>query len=206
MPRLALRRFNESVTVLRLSDSSILVTPLGIYIDNRILYANVYPGTRLSQKAPEAYEACILFPFDVKPFYYSLNIGKRIETRRAQYIPTPCPKYDGIVVEAVITARAKKGDKLRLALTPLASYIRGEPKPYSREYGCSIELLIALSRIKFWASSIRPIPCSKLVELFDTVTGSIQCILHATWDEEVHRLALTAAKEAEKWLLLSGCA
>jgi len=207
VPRLAPRRFNESVTVLRLIDSSILVTPLGIYIDGEKFYANIYPGTRLSEKAPKAYEACILFPFNVKPFYYSsLNIGKNIETREPRYISTPCPNYDGILVEAVITARTRRGDKLRLELAPLASYTRGEPRPYSRDYGCSIELLIALTRIKFWASSTRPIPCNKLVKLFSIVIDSLQCILHATWDEEIHRLAITAAKEAEKWLHLSGCA
>ena len=129
-----------------------------------------------------------------------------VKMQKPQYISTPCPSYDGILVESVITARTRRRDKLRLELTPLISYIRGEPTPYSRDYGCSIELLIAFSRIKFWATSIRPVPCNNLRSFFNVVITSVQCILHATWDEEVHRLALTTAREAEKWLLLSGCA
>lgn len=200
------RRFNESVTVIRSSDSSIMVTPLGIYRDNHILYADIYPGTRLYEKALEALEACILFPFSIEPFYYSMGIGDVIRFSPAASISAPCPAYNGLVVEAVVVSRARRKGRLRLRLEPITSYVRGTPKPYSRDYGCSIELLIALSRLRFWARNIRPIDCNIVTKLFDTAVQSFDCIRHATWDEELHSLGAKALYDAEKMLALSSCA
>jgi hypothetical protein len=197
-----LKAFNESITVLGGLD--IHVTPLGIYYNKGLLKAKIYPGTKLHECHERYYEACIAFPFTPEPYYYSILSKERLRLRSPKSIHTPCIAYPSIVIESVIAARERKGEYIILTFIPVDHYIYGSPLPYRRSLGCSIELLIAFTRIKYWASR-KPTDCSIIEKLIRIVEDSFSCILHSTWNEHLHRLAAITAKLAFTHALKAGC-
>jgi hypothetical protein len=197
-----LRAFNESVTVLGGLDTHI--TPLGIYYDNGVLKARIYPGTRLHRRHELYYEACISFPFTAEPYYYAVISRDRLKLRSSKTLHTPCPDYPSLTIEAVIARRERADSYIIVTFTPTDYYMWGLPKPYRRSLGCSVELLIALTRIAYW-SSHRPANCPLIERLMRIVEDSLSCILHSTWAEDIHRLAVQAAELAYTHALAAGC-
>ena len=197
-----LKAFNESVTVLGGLDT--YITPLGVYYENGHLKARIYPGTKLHAKHALFHEACISFPFTPEPYYHAVISKHKLRLRSAKTIHTPCPAYPSLVIEAVIERRERQGEFIIVTFTPTDYYMWGAPLPYRRSLGCSIELLIALTRIAYW-SSRRPVDCSIVERLYRIVEDSLNCILHSTWNENIHRLAARAAKLAYTHAVKAGC-
>ena len=194
--------FNESVTVLGGHD--IHVTPLGIYVADGLLKAKIYPGTRLRDMHEEYYEACISFPFTAEPYYEAVMFREKLRLRRAKTLHTPCPDYPSIAIEAVIARRARTGEFIILTFEPIEAYVHGSPVAYRRSLGCSIELLIALTRLQYY-SSIRSHDCKFVRRLMVTVLTSYDCILHSTRNPTIHQYAWKAARRAANLAMSTGC-
>ncbi len=139
----------ESVTVIS-SPSLQIVSPLGIYTteerEKEFLYTLIYPGTKLYSLSLEATELCIRFPDDPLPFYLAV-LGEDMQLVRSEAIRTPCIDYNGSRIETLVLRRERLDEYMLLYLYPVNLKVE-QQKPFTRLYGCSIELLVAYTRIK----------------------------------------------------------
>jgi hypothetical protein len=200
------KRFNEVVVSLRLDNGLIRITPLGIYRQGNTIIARIFPGTRLYNDALKAYEACLVAP-STPILFYDAVLNKEIKLMRPRSISTPCPHSEGLIIEAVVEGREKQKDgKYVIRFMPVYIYSASSTiKPYSRDYGCSIELLIAFTRIKFWSTKLRPTNCIEISRNLKKACIAFECILHATWDEELHRRAFEVLRLSYSYASMSGC-
>ncbi|ABM80798.1 DUF447 domain-containing protein [Hyperthermus butylicus] len=181
------------------------MTPLGIYISDDRLAARLYPGTQLREEGETFYEACISFPVTPHPFYEAI-LGPPPPLQPSKSLHVPCIAYPGIHVEAVVTARHRvEPGFLIVYFDPVHVRIDGEAvHAYSRSYGCSIELLIALTRLRYWART-RPPSCHTVRKLLHVALDAYNCIVHATWSSKLHSHAAKALREAVVRAYETGC-
>lgn len=181
------------------------MTPLGIYVRGNTLTARLYPGTRLREEGETFYEACISFPAVPHPFYEAI-LGPSPPLQPSETLHTPCIAYPGIHIEAVVAARQRdEPGFLILHFDPIHVRIDGKAvHSYSRSYGCSIELLIALTRLRYWTRT-RPPSCSIVRRLLRIALDAYNCILHATWSSILHSYAARALREAVAKAYETGC-
>lgn len=200
-------RYVELLAVLQ-APGEAMVTPLGIRREGGRLVARLYPGTRLQPLGYSVYEACLAQPYDPLS-YYSAVLEHSVELEPARAVHAPCPRAEGPRVEAIVSSRERApGGFIVLWLDPIHVEEGGGWALYSRSLGCSIELLIALTRLRFWARarSLTPEPpCRTVRRLAYTVLESFDCILHSTWSPELHRAAARAAREALDNAYMTGC-
>jgi len=193
------------LAVLNIQGPSI-VTPLGIRRNRDHLVVKLYPGTGIHELGYSVYEMCLAQPYNPLA-YYAAVLEHSVELVPAKSIHTPCPRVEGPRIEAVVASRYMESSGiLTLVLEPILVLGGKEWFTYSRSLGCSIELLIAFTRLRHWAKNriIQP-PCTRIRQLVYTVLSSYDCIMHSTWNSEVHRVAATVAKSAIDHAFLTGC-
>jgi hypothetical protein len=199
--------YNEGIATAILG-GRIFSVPLGVYFERSScnLYSRFFEGTILYRAADEVYELCVSFPYDARPFFSVLS-GNPQSYSTPTAIHTPCLKVEGgVQLELAVLKRVKEDDHLRVLLVPLhAKRVGYSGRAYARWVGCSIELLVAYSRIKFW-SSRRPPPCRLLQELLRTVRSSLSCVERSTKDLTIIKEARKFAERSTVYFLLSGCA
>gem|GEM_PF-2672275 len=166
----------ESVTVIS-SPLLQIISPLGIYTTKRgekeFLYTIVYPGTKLYNLALEATELCIKFPSDPLPFYLAV-LGEDIQLLSSKAIRTPCIDYSGSRIEALVARREQVDNYIQLYLHPVYLEVDYQ-RPFTRLYGCSIEFLVAYSRIKYWLSKTT-LEMDRIENLFNQLKASLLCL------------------------------
>ncbi len=154
-----------------------MVTPLGVEPAPEGLRAVIYPGTRL-RIALEAYEACLTASSD--PEAYALAVrGKAASLTRPEAIHTPCIRGDAYI-EAVVTARRRLDwGATELILEPITYRWEEPPKPYTRLLGCTVEALIAATRIEYWSRQ-RPHGCTEAERQLEKALQALQSAQRAT--------------------------
>jgi len=169
-----------------------------------LLLAAIYPGTRLSGYAADAYEACIGFTSEPASYIEAVLGGHRLAPPAA--ISTPCPAWTEIRIEAVIAARRRRsGERLVLYMQPIEVTVAGKPAPYTRALGCTIELLIAYTRTRFWSK--RPAAdCLEATKWYHRLMAALDCIEHtAGGDKVLLEKARNIAAAGHRALIESGC-
>jgi len=205
IPFIPEQQYAELLAVLQ-APSSFIVTPLGIKRERDHLVARLYPGTRVYSLGYSVYEVCLAQPYSPLS-YYNAVLKHGVSLIPAKAIHAPCPKAEGPRIEAVISARyTAANNTIVLVLEPILVEEGSGWYTYTRSFGCSIELLIAFTRLRHWAHyRIEKITCNTIRWLVYTVLLSYNCILRSTWDPEVHRAAATTAKAALDYAYLTGC-
>lgn len=196
--------FFEFVAVIA-SDTT-MTAPLGLYkpASSPRPIIRIFPGTRLSTHASEAYELCMVSPYDVAAFYDALR--GVLALHRARSLGIDCPRAEGVVVEAVVAGRRREGELVVLELEPVDTYYSGLPRPYTRLYGCTVELLIAWSRLKYWASRVRPVDCGAVAGAARQAEAAADCISRAAPGSRLRHEAARILAEAEAYAASTGCA
>ncbi len=141
----------ETVASLR-SPAGIVVTPLGVTPRGGRLQARIYPSTRLSAAADNAYEACLSLPYSPHVYAYALLSPSRLSLEEPEAISTPCASPAPARIEAVIEKRLRGSSYTVLYLSPIHVSIDGAAvRGYTRALGCMIEALIAYTRVRHWS-------------------------------------------------------
>lgn len=170
------------------------------------MVARLYPGTRIYSLGYSVYEVCLAQPYNPLS-YYNAVLKHRVSLTPAKAIRAPCPEAEGPRVEAVVSARyTAASNTIVLVLEPILVEEGSGWYTYARSLGCSIELLIAFTRLRHWARyRIEKVSCVTIRWLVYTVLSSYSCVLHSTWNPEIHRAAATTAKAALNYAYLTGC-
>ncbi len=141
----------ETIACLASPDTSI-IRPLGVYRVKDMLISRIYPGTVLSQVAKDAIWCCIAGPQYASDFINALEGS--ISSDEANILPIRCPRGYA-TIEAIIVRRSVEWENgepiLYLTMKPIWLAVRGISPLYSRWQGTLIEILIELTRVRFYA-------------------------------------------------------
>lgn len=163
----------------------------------------MYPGTSLRRSIEEAVDACITAPREPAVYYNAImKQNLQIRLKYGEAVSSPCIDNYLLRVEAVIAERKRLPDnRLEVFFDPLLAEA-GKPVPYSRLYGCLVEMLIAFTRIKVFQ---RTKACKRLIDLYRVIVQGYKCVLHSSTEEEYHSMAFNLLKQAATALMLAGC-
>lgn len=154
-----------------------MVTPLGVEATRNGLRAIIYPGTRL-HAALDAYEACLTASSD--PVAYVLAArGEAASLVAPEALHTPCIRGDAYIEAVVLARRRLDWGATELTLEPITYRWEEPPKPYTRLLGCTVEALIAATRIEYW-SRRRPSGCTEAARQLDRALQALHCAQRAT--------------------------
>ncbi len=202
--------YSEVIATSLLPSSRKLLTALGVFrAKSKYIGFRIYPGTRLAKAAEELVFLCLVQPRTPLPFYYAvlnkLEIRPPLEPARA--IPGQCVAEYTIRLEVVVKTRYRRNDGIMYIISEPVDIEVRHPITYVRAYGCSIEQLIALTRIRYYSRLSKQRPqdrCHILNTLYMRIMQMLDCILHSTRDPIIHKYAVEAAKEADQLVALAG--
>jgi len=193
----------EAVSVFR-RGVSIYAAPVGVWVEGRSLKVKLYPGTMMTRLFTEEPTVCICLPNNPIIFYEAL-LEHRVTCREAACSQSPCPLCCSVAMECSIEGRSNTlpASPITLTLTPLCCTLNYTPTPYTRLMGCSVELLIAATRIKYFASVRR---CAETWDWCRRGAYALECIRHASRGvNTVRRLAERVFAEAASLAEEKGC-
>ncbi len=157
--------------------TGLVVTPLGVELDGDKLKAIIYPGTRLSA-ATDAYEACLTASSDPEAYALAAR-GKPISLKPPEAIHTPCIRGDAYIETVVTNRRRLDWGATELTLEPITYHWEEPPKPYTRLLGCTVEALIAATRIEYWSRQ-RPSGCTEAEKQLEKALQALHAAQRAT--------------------------
>lgn len=195
----------ESLTVLSTPQDT-YVTPLGVISTGKLIYARIYPDTRLSEIAREAIEACVALPS--KPdLFYDYFESRKLTLEDSRAIRAPCVSGSPLYIEAVIVKRRRwLGNGYMIYMEPVYVRYTGNRacEGYTRVMGCSIELLINYTRALHWSKK-RPPDCTRAHAHLARVREALECIKRADLTGRLYSRARMLAEKAETNMALYGC-
>ncbi len=169
----------------------VFTTPLGLRPGpNGALYVKIYPGTKLHVYAQEAVEACLVAA--CRPETFLDAVEHRLATTPAKTLHTPCPHAEGTRIEAIISARRRMGSALVLVLEPLRVEESCCPG-YTRALGCTVEALIAYTRVLYWSRLRR---CKEAAAQLEALALALNCVAHVAPNSLLERLNKLARRAA----------
>jgi hypothetical protein len=166
-------RIYETIAVLR-GPGILYITPLGLApAPHGALTARIYPGTRLREVAEEAYEACIGLTLEPQAYIDALTSPALLPLRPARAVSAPCPALPARI-EAVIVARSREDETLHLLLEPVHVEAERTLPAYTRALGCTIEALVAATRVNYWSRQIPP-KCGTASAQYRALKSALEC-------------------------------
>jgi len=195
----------ESITVLS-HPGGLDITPLGILPAGQVLIARLYPATQLAKKANSYYEACISFTQDPAIFYSIVEGDQRIELQPATSLHTPCVKTKGPRIESVIVRRKRWiEDGYIIYMKPVHVHVEKDIiAPYSRLLGCTVELLIAYTRVRHWSKGLGR-DCDKARENYALLKNAAKCIERVSLGKNSERVLARILQRATQSLVTGSC-
>ncbi|NPA05115.1 MAG: DUF447 family protein [Crenarchaeota archaeon] len=194
----------EAIAVFRGPDG-IYAAPVGVWIEEGSFRARIYPGSRLAEYFTREHTVCICFTLDPTLFYKSL-ILHRIDAEPGLCSQAYCPANCSLAVECSIDDRPRPPctavEPVTVRLTPLCCRHGSRCTGYSRVLGCSIELLIAVSRITYFA---RIRACSEAAKWCTLGRVALNCIKHTDRRGTIARVAEEVLRRAVDLAEASSC-
>ncbi|MET1101616.1 MAG: hypothetical protein ABWW69_03965 [Pyrodictiaceae archaeon] len=198
--------FSEMILTTDDLGDHIFFFPVGVVLSTpKLLLIRIFPGTSLYANIDRVIDVCLSQPRNPLPYVYAVLKKPSFmpELVEADSIHSRCVRDSTLRLEAIVVKRWMENNLVFMQLE-IVNVSPAAPFTYKRYYGCIIEALIALTRIRYFTRmAFRD--CSLFDNFLDRIAHSFDCVLHSTRDSLYHSIAYEILVEAYRYYSLAGC-